>query len=49
MKDLIYKSFEWPTEQIKNEKAIESSYSYSYHNFISDVSLLEKVCCVKYE
>jgi hypothetical protein len=49
MKDLLYKSFEWTTDQLKCEKAIDSSYSYSYENFIPDVSALEKPACAKFE
>eukprot|EP01080_Neovahlkampfia_damariscottae_P009214 gene9214-1300_t len=49
MKDLIYKSFEWPSESLKSEKALEATTSFTNHNFIPDVTLVDKVCCVKFD
>jgi hypothetical protein len=49
LKDLLDKSSEWPTEALKCEKAIDSSFSFCSENFIPDVSSLEKPICAKYE
>eukprot|EP01080_Neovahlkampfia_damariscottae_P009213 gene9213-1299_t len=49
MKDLMYKSFEWPTEHLKCEKAIESSFSYSSDNFVGNLSLIDKAVIIKYD